>query len=127
MTRAILDEVVPADFITLFDKADLVIAAFPAAWRSLSDGHVIDRAIDGGYVWLITCDKQMPFQQNLAGKPLSVMVLPSARIRELAPIRAALYEALNSPVPGCFVTLDEDGTLVGKPVAHRIGRERTKS
>lgn len=124
MIRAVLDEVVPADFAPLMNDGEINVVLFPDEWRSLPDGRLLTLAIAGGYDWLVTCDKQMPFQQNLSGKPLAVLVLPSPRIIELERMRPALLAALRKPAPGRFVILDDQGCPSGEPVPLIIGRTR---
>lgn len=127
MIRAIIDEVVPADFVGFFEGSEINVSGFPDEWRSLPDGGVIDRAVSAGFDWLITCDKRMPFQQNLSGSSLSVMVLPTPQIPKLRGIVPALTGALTIPVPGRFVVLDDEGKPSAQPVPHMIGRGRKKS
>ena len=121
MIRAIVDEAVPADFTALFEDSEITIAAFPNEWRSSSDGEIVGLSIAAGYDWLITCDKQMPYQQNLSGKSLAVLVLPTPQIPKLEQICPALIEALRTPAPGNFVVLDGEGMRTGNPVPHVIG------
>lgn len=121
MIRAVLDEVVPADFAALMNDGEVDVATFPDEWRSLPDGRIA-----AGYDWLITCDKQMPFQQNLSGKPLAVLVLPTPRMLELQQIRSALRVALSAPVPGHFIVLNGKGTPSGEPAPHVTGRTPKK-
>jgi hypothetical protein len=125
--RAVVDEVVPTDFVALCRDSEIEVAAFPGEWRSLSDGEVINAASLAGFDWLLTCDKQMPFQQNLSGRPLAVMVLPTPQIPELKRIRSALLTALAAPAPGNFVILGRDGEQEGKPAPHLIGRKRKQA
>ena len=110
MIRAIIDEAVPAD----------------AASR-LTEGALIASAASLGYDWLITCDKRMPYQQNLADRTISVLVLPTPNILELTRIRDEIRAALGTPVPGHFVILDIGGAPVGDPVPVMIGARGRRS
>jgi hypothetical protein len=82
---------------------------------------VIRSAIEMGYAWLITCDKRMPYQQNLSGLAISVLVLPTPRAPEILRIQQRVRAALRTPTPGNFIILDSDGFPVGKPAAHLAG------
>jgi hypothetical protein len=119
--RAVVDEVVPLDVVSVLSDERVVVDAFPESWRSLSDGAVIANAIGKGYAWLITCDKRMAFQQNLFGSTISVLVLPTPRVPDLERIQRNVRAALGKPVPGHFVILDTDGLLIGRPVPHLAG------
>jgi hypothetical protein len=123
---AVVDEVVPIDFTTLFRNEDVHVAGFPEEWKSVPDGGIIRVAIAADYDWLITCDKQMPYQQNLSGKSLAVTVLPTPQILKLEQIRPALLDALRKPTPGCFVILDDEGKQATDPLPHMSGRTRKR-
>jgi hypothetical protein len=109
------------DIAAAFSDETVVADAFPEGWRSLPDRSVIANAIEAGYDWLITCDKSMPFQQNLSGRPISVLVLPTPRAPELVRIKRAVRLALRTPVPEHFIALDSDGLPIGDPAAHFAG------
>lgn len=121
MIRAVLDEVVPADVAAAFSDEQVVTDTFPADWRSLPDGGVLGKAIEAGYDWLITCDKQMPFQQSLRHRHISVLVLPVVRAPELERIARPVRTVLRRPVPQHFIILNANGSPVGKPAAHFPG------
>ncbi|MEX0957416.1 MAG: hypothetical protein WDZ83_19650 [Rhizobiaceae bacterium] len=89
------------------------------------DGSVLDRAAEAGFDWLITCDKKMPFQQNLAGRTISVLILPSPRLPIIEHLSKTLRETLTNPVPGHFVHVDDTGRPTGKPASHLQGRKRS--
>jgi hypothetical protein len=119
--RAVIDEVVPADVISALSDEEVVVDAFPEDWRSLPDGAMIANAIERGYAWLITCDKRMAFQQNLSGRAIAVLVLPTPRAPEIERIQRNVRAALRAPLPGHFVILDGVGLPIGKPAAHLAG------
>ena len=121
MKRAVLDEAVPADAAVLFLDKEIEIAGFPDEWRSLPDSKVLERASATGFDWLITCDKQMPFQQNLAGKAISVLVLPSPQLQLLEALKLPITHLLRSPLRGHFVHVDQSGRQIGRPAPHLQG------
>ena len=121
MIRALVDEVVPIDLVSVLSNEQIAVDIFPERWRSLSDGAVITNAIAEGYARLITCDKRMAFQQNLSGSAISVLVLPTPRVPEMERIQRNVRAVLRKPVPGHFVILDADGLLIGKPMSHLTG------
>ena len=71
-----------------------VDTAFERGWSDLQNGELLDRAEVEGYQLLITTDQNLPYQQNLAGRRLAVLVLMSTswpRLqRRIADIRAAI-------------------------------------
>lgn len=127
MIRALLDEVVPIDLAPVLSDERITIDAFPESWRSQPDGAVIVNAIRLGYAWLLTCDKRMAFQQNLSGRAISVLVLPTPRVPEIERIQRNVRAVLRKPVPGNFVILNTDGSPAGKPIPHLAGPTKRTS
>ena len=72
--------------------------AYERGWASLSNGDLLDAAERDGYQILITTDQNLWYQQNLAGRQISIIVLlstswPHIRLR-VGDIQAAVG-ALN--------------------------------
>jgi len=70
-------------------------------WSDLDDGVLLD-AMDGRFDVLITVDKSIPFQRNLVGRPLALIVLraKSNSLNQLKPLIPALLDALATIAPG---------------------------
>ncbi len=49
--------------------------AVEQGWDTLSNGKLLTAAENAGFQVLITTDKNLPFQQNLAGRKIAVVVL----------------------------------------------------
>lgn len=124
MIRAVVDEVVPLDVVPMLSTALVAVDTFPGEWRSQGDGAVIASAVERGYRWLITCDKRMAFQQNLSGRAISVLVLPSPQIFVIERIRDKLLTALCNPIAGHFVVLGIDGMPISEPAPQFVGPAR---
>ena len=61
-----------------------VATAYEAGWAKLRNGDLIRRAAEQ-YDLLITTDKNIRYQQNLAGRRIAILVLPTTswpKIRE---------------------------------------------
>ena len=56
-----------------------VDTAAKRGWAELSNGELLDSAEDAGYDVLITADQSIPYQQNLVGRQLSILLLGSNR------------------------------------------------
>lgn len=76
-----------------------VDTAFEKGWSDLKNGDLLNKAEKEGYQLLITTDKNLRYQQNLAGRQLSMLVLMSTswpRVRnKISNIQSAL-EHINS-------------------------------
>lgn len=70
-------------------------------WAALDDGPLLD-AMVGRFDVLVTVDKSIPFQQQLAGRPVALVVLraKSNNLKDVLPLVPALLETLASIAPG---------------------------
>ena len=80
-------------------------------WSELSNRELLDIAESEGYELLITTDRNLQHQQNLAGRRLAVIVLrsgswPYARVR-VEEIRAAVADVLPGKLREVRLTVRE--------------------
>jgi predicted nuclease of predicted toxin-antitoxin system len=70
-------------------------------WSDFDDGALLD-ACAGEYSAFVTLDQSLPFQQNLRGRPIVVVVLRahSNRLSDLEPWVPALLAALATAKAG---------------------------
>ena len=52
-------------------------------------------AVEGGFNILITADKNLRYQQNLTGRQLSIIELPTNRWPLLRPLQTQIYEVVD--------------------------------
>jgi predicted nuclease of predicted toxin-antitoxin system len=73
----------------------------------LQNGDLIAAAEAAGYAVLITADKQMQYQQNLAARKIRIVVLGSWRIalKHISPLAEPVNEALRNLPEGSFLTV----------------------
>lgn len=95
--RLLIDECVDERLRLLFPGHDCQTARF-AALAGLKNGRLLDAAEAAGFDVLMTVDQNIPNQQNLTGRRVSVMILcgPTNRLRDLEPLIPALVSALRS-------------------------------
>jgi predicted nuclease of predicted toxin-antitoxin system len=71
-----------------------VDTVFERGWSQLQNGELLDVAEREGFALLITTDQNLQYQQNLVGRPLSIVVLLSTswpRIQQrISDIQAAV-------------------------------------
>ncbi len=56
-----------------------VETAYERGWARLTNGSLLAAAESAGFSLLITTDKNLRYQQNLARSPLAILVLPTTR------------------------------------------------
>jgi predicted nuclease of predicted toxin-antitoxin system len=89
--RLLLDACVPRALGQHFSE-HYVRTAHEMGWGDLDNGHLLD-AMAEEFDVLVTVDRGLPKQQNLAARPLSVLVL-RARSNRLADLLPLVSEAL---------------------------------
>ena len=70
-------------------------------WAGVKNGDLL-RRMHGEYDALLTMDRGIEFQQNIAGLPFGVLLVlaPSNRMVHLQPLVPAILEALQAVKPG---------------------------
>jgi predicted nuclease of predicted toxin-antitoxin system len=102
--RLLIDECIDERLRLLFSSYDCQTARY-AGLAGLKNGSLLEAAEAAGFDVLVTVDKNIPDQQNLAGRAISILILcaPTNRLRDLAPIVPAAFSALLSIKPGAVI------------------------
>ena len=82
-----------------------IITAQAMGWGELENGDLIDAAETAGFAALVTADRHLRHQQNLAGRTLAIIVLPNNKLRLLKGIAPEIRRALDVLRPGDYVEL----------------------
>ena len=103
MARTLLDECVDRRFARHIVGHEVRTAA-QMALRGASDQSLLARAA-GEFDVLITVDRSLPHQQNLASSPLMLVVLESrtSRLADLLELLPSLHAELANVRPGTIV------------------------
>ena len=72
--RILFDHGTPGP-LAVFLKAHTVDKAKALGWNRLTNGELLTAAEQAGYDLLLTTDKNMRYQQNLADRKISIVVL----------------------------------------------------
>ena len=98
--RVLLDENLPVDLTA--ELADHEVATITGlGWRGIKNSELLHRAQERFEV-LVTMDRNLEFQQNIAGLELSIILVlaRSNRMVHLRPIVPAILEAIEAVQPG---------------------------
>jgi len=95
--RLLIDECVDERLRLLFPGHHCQTARF-ASLAGLKNGQLLDAAEAAGFDVLIRVDQNIPDQQNLAGREISLIILcgPTNRLRDLELLAPAAISALRS-------------------------------
>jgi hypothetical protein len=98
--RVLLDEQLPLDLAAALQghSVDTVVGR---GWIGITNGELL-RRMEGEYDALVTMDRGIEFQQNLARVPFGLLLLraPSNRMVHLQPLVPAILDALPALKPG---------------------------
>jgi predicted nuclease of predicted toxin-antitoxin system len=98
--RVLLDEQLPLDLAETLEghSVDTVVGR---GWIGITNGELL-RRMRGEYDALLTMDRGMEFQQNLATLPFGMLLIlaPSTRMVHLRPVVPAILDALQELRPG---------------------------
>lgn len=89
-----------------FLKGHTVKTASEQGWSTLANGKLLDAAEAAGFEALITTDKNLPHQQNLALGTLAVVVLGNAQWPVLKLHVQLAVDAINSAKPGSYTVVE---------------------
>jgi hypothetical protein len=101
--RILLDEGVP-DVIKRRLSSLSIFTVEEMGWRGIKNGALLD-LMANKFQTLVTTDKNLPFQQNLASRGIALVILPSNRIRIVIELIPEIESALTNIAPGQFVQL----------------------
>ena len=107
--NAIIDEGVPLRLVRLLRDIGHDVSRFPSTWKGLKNGQLLAQLEDAGFTCLITCDRSLRFQQNLARSKLSLIVLPAQRFPDLVPYQTQIAEAFLSAEAGKVLVVARAG------------------
>ncbi len=72
-------------------------------WDTLRNGELLDAAEAAGFEVFLTTDRNLRYQQNLAGRRIAIVVLAKGRWRLIKPRLAEIAAAVDAATPGSFV------------------------
>ena len=103
--RVLCDENIPHRLRSLLPEHEVVTVAY-MNWTGIKNGELIHAAEDAGFDVLITSDQGIPYQQNMAGRKLAMVMLstPDWNLLRIAAPRIA--EAIAASTPGSFTRMD---------------------
>ncbi len=84
----------------------MVSTAAQQHWDTLKNGDLLTAAELAGFEVFLTTDKNMRYQQNMAGRSIAVVVIGLQQWPALQPHVALIVAAVNAAMPGAFVEVD---------------------
>ena len=101
MHRILLDNNVPIHVILLLRPHEATHAS-TIGWAALINGDLIRAARDGGYTAIVTCDRNIRYQQNLTAETLAFIVLTTTHWPTLRDNMPRITTAVARIAPGGY-------------------------
>jgi hypothetical protein len=99
MGQVLLDQNVPVGVRRILAAHD-VRTVYQMGWAGLLNGDLLDQAVKTGIEIFVTCDQNIPFQQNLTARPIAVVVLATNRWSVIQAEPSAVEDAVTNANPG---------------------------
>lgn len=86
-------------------KGHVVVEAIERGWERLLNGVLLDAAEAAGLPF-VTADKNIRYQQNLAGRKMALVVLGNAQWPVLRRHVGRVVAAVNAAIPGSYTEVE---------------------
>jgi len=101
----LFDQGVPLP-IRSFLKGHTVRTATQQGRDRLKNGDLLNAAESAGFDLFLTADKNLRYQQNLAGRKIAILVLGQQNWLLLRPHVQVIVDAVNAAAPASFAEVD---------------------
>ena len=107
--RIVLDENLPRPLKRAFAAVHVVTTVQELGLAGLTNGVLLAQ-LESHWDVFVTADKNLRYQQNLAGRILAIVELPTNRLPLLLPMFGRLAAVVESATPGAYIEMpDETG------------------
>ena len=74
-------------------------------WTGIKNGELLRRA-EGQFDVFVTADQQLRHQQNLSGRKLAIIVIPTNQVRTVGALLPKIEESVKRAQPGTFLEIE---------------------
>ena len=100
MKRIILDENLPHPLRSELGEYEVFTVQYQG-WSGIKNGELL-KLIEGSFDVFLTADKNLRYQQNLAGRRVAIIELPFTRLKSLLPLLPQIRATINSTIEGGY-------------------------
>jgi hypothetical protein len=101
----LLDQATPVP-LRPYLKGHTVRTAAQEGWDRFRNGDLLNAAEEAGFQMLLTTDKNVRYQQNLAGRRIAILVLGQQNWNLLRPHVQHVVDAVNAAAPGSYIEVE---------------------
>jgi hypothetical protein len=99
--RIVLDENLPRPLVRIFGPGHQVVTVQDLGLAGTANGALLAK-LESGYDVFVTADKNLRYQQNLSGRSLAIVELPTNRLSILMAMTTEIVAAVNSAAPDSY-------------------------
>lgn len=77
-------------------------------WTGAKNGELLRRA-EAEFDVFVTADQQLRYQQNLSGRKLAIIVLPTNQVRIVVTLLPMIEESMKQAQPGMYLEIPMPG------------------
>jgi|CZKJ01.1.fsa_nt_gi hypothetical protein len=103
--RILFDQGTPVP-LRKFLSGHVVKTAYQEGWSTLLNGDLLRVAEEAGFDLLLTADKNLAYQQNLAGRKMAIVALGRNRWSLIQPELDRIVAAVNRSKPGSYTLVE---------------------
>lgn len=105
--KVLLDEMLPIGVRNLLPQHDVTTAGY-AGLAGLANGELIRRAVASGYDVIVSLDRGIPKQQNLARYDIALVLIPDNDVDLIRKYADRLSEAIDGASPRSVTSVARD-------------------
>ncbi len=103
--RILLDHNTPAP-LRYWLLGHRVETAYERGWAELTNGELLSEAENAGFDAVVTTDKGIRYQQNLARRRLALVVIGTNDWTRIRNSKSAVMGAISKVTPGCYLEIE---------------------
>ena len=92
--------------LAFFLKEHIVRKTKDLGWDAMTNGELLKAAEEAGFEILLTTDKNIRYQQNLAGRKIALVVLANPRWPIVRQYVERVVITVNAATPGSYSEVD---------------------
>jgi hypothetical protein len=104
--RILLDESAPQKLRLLIGGSHSVATTGYPGWSGMKNGSLLTAAEAAGFDLLITADQELPYQQNMSGRSIAVLILSTNNWSAVKALIAEIEAAILASVPGHVISVE---------------------
>ena len=109
--RILLDENIPVQLRDIFHRHTVASVNDSAVgWKNIANGRLL-LEMEDKFDLLITADRNIYAQQNLSGRNICILVLPTNRRKDVLALASQIIEIVDGMSADEYAIIEKDGTV----------------